>query len=261
MRVLKGLFFFIIGAVVLLSAIGAFLPSSVRVERSVLIDRPPSVVFALLNSYQRFNEWSPWYGLDPNAQYTYSGAASGVGAKMAWIGNDAVGSGSQTITASEPFTRVAADLDFGEMGVAKVDFKLVPEGPGTRVTWGFASDAGWNIVGRWFNLLMDKFIGADYEKGLSKLKTVAESVPQVDLSGADIAIVEVSASPEQNYAGRAIRVRHPGGQAGIAHAQSQGEAYIAVHALRVNGAVYTQQASDSATPTGEQITEVYLPIE
>ncbi len=177
MRVLKGLLYFIIGLVVLLCGIGAFLPSGAHVERSVLIDRPPNVVFPLINSYERFNEWSPWYGLDPNAQYTYSGAASGVGAKMAWVGNDAVGSGNQTITASEPFTRVASDLDFGEMGIAKVEYRLVPEGQGTRVTWAFSSDAGWNLVGRWFNLLMDKFIGPDYEKGLAKLKAVAESEP------------------------------------------------------------------------------------
>jgi|CXWL01.1.fsa_nt_gi effector-binding domain-containing protein len=195
MRVLKGLLFFIIALVVILCAIGAFLPSGAHVERSVLIDRPPSVVFPLLNSYKRFNEWSPWYPLDPSAKYTYSGPESGVGAKMAWVGNDAVGTGSQTITASEPLSRIATDLDFGEMGVAKVEFKLVPEGQGTRVTWGFSSDAGWSIVGRYFNLMMDKFIGADYEKGLAKLKTLAESLPAVDLSGTDIAVVEVSAMP------------------------------------------------------------------
>ena len=249
MRVLKGLLFFIIGLVVLLCAIGAFLPSGANVERSVLIDRPASVIFPLLNSYKRFNEWSPWYGLDPNAQYTYSGAESGVGAKMGWVGNEAVGSGTQIITASEAFSRVATDLDFGEMGIAKVEFRLAPDGSGTRVTSAFQSDVGWNLVGRWFNLLMDKFIGADYEKGLAKLKTVAESVPAADLSRADIAIVEISAMPGQSYSGRAVRVRHVGDPAGIAGAQAQGEAYIAVHALKARAVAFTD--SDC----------VYLPIE
>ena len=195
MKVLKGLFLGIIGLIVVLAIVGLFLPSSARVERSIVIDRPASLIFPVLNSFERFNEWSPWYGLDPTAEYSYSGPSSGVGARMDWKGNEAVGVGTQTITASEPDSRIATDLDFGEMGVAKVELKLTPEGQGTRVTWGFQTDFGYDLVGRYFGLLMDRFVGADYEKGLAQLKALVESFPNTDIAGADIELIDVAARP------------------------------------------------------------------
>jgi hypothetical protein len=44
---------------------------------------------------------------------------------------------------------------------------------GTGVTWGFKSQLN-GIAERWLGLMFDRWIGADYEKGLSKLKRVAE---------------------------------------------------------------------------------------
>ncbi len=195
MKVLKGLFIGIVGLIVILAIVGLFLPSSAQVERSIVIDRPASLIFPVLNSFERFNEWSPWYGLDPAAEYSYSGSPSGVGARMEWKGNEAVGVGIQTITASEPDSRIATDLDFGEMGVAKVELNLAPEGSGTRVTWGFQTDFGYDLVGRYFGLLMDRFVGADYEKGLAKLKALVETFPNTDIAGADIEVIEVTARP------------------------------------------------------------------
>ena len=195
MKLLKALLIGTVGLLVLLVIIGLLLPSSAKVERSILIDRPASLIFPVLDSFERFNDWSPWHGLDPNTEYSYSGPNSGVGASMSWKGNEAVGVGTQTITASEPDSHLASDLDFGEMGLAKVELKLVPEGSGTRVSWGFQTDMGNDLVGRYFGLLMDKFVGADYEKGLSQLKTLIESFPNTDIAGADIQIVEVTARP------------------------------------------------------------------
>ncbi len=175
MKLLKGLLYLVIGLIVLFAVVALFLPSKARVERSIVIERTPELIFPLINSYRRFNEWSPWYGIDPNTQYTFNTIDSGVGASMSWVGNSQVGSGTQTITASEAPSRIASDLKFGDMATAKVEIRLLPEATGTRVNWSYESDAGWNLVGRYFNLLTDRFVGADYEKGLVKLKSVAES--------------------------------------------------------------------------------------
>ena len=177
MKFLKTLLIGLIGLFVLLAIAGLFLPSSARVERSIVIERAPSVIFPVINSFERFNEWSPWHGIDPNATYTYSGPASGVGANMKWVGNDEVGSGSQTITASVPDQRIAIELTFGDMTPSQVEMLLSPEGDGTRVTWTLESKFGYDLAGRYFGLLMDKFVGADYEKGLAQLKAVVEKAP------------------------------------------------------------------------------------
>ena len=161
---------------------GLLLPASSHVERSITIERPPAEVFAMLDSYQRYNEWSPWFELDPEARYTYAGTQSGVGAKMAWASQrPEVGSGSQTIIESVPDQKVITELDFGEQGKAVAVFRIAPEGRGSKVVWAFDSTPSDKLltrwVGSWFGLLMDKLIGRDFEKGLAKLKTVLESEP------------------------------------------------------------------------------------
>ncbi len=102
MRFLKRLMMSLAGVVVLLVCIAFFLPNSAHVERSMTIVRPSSEVFAILNSFRRFNEWSPWFDIDPQAKYTTSGPGSGVGAKSSWAGNKDVGNGSQEIIESKP---------------------------------------------------------------------------------------------------------------------------------------------------------------
>lgn len=218
MKLLKGLAIVLVGLFALLMIGGMFLPSTAQLERSIVIERPASVIFPLLNSYQRFNEWSPWFDLDPKAAYTYSGPQTGVGASMAWKGDDKVGTGKQTITASVPDSSLATDLDFGEMGIAKAEMKLAAEGAATRVTWTFATELGSNPINRYFGLLMDKFVGADYDRGLAKLKKLAETLPNVDLAGADIQIVEVSAKP-------ILYVTASSTQDTAAIAQAYGQAY------------------------------------
>jgi hypothetical protein len=195
MRFIKRLLIGLAGLLVLLVGIGLVLPASARVERSVLIARPASLIFPVLNSFKRFNEWSPWHDLDPNATYDYSGPDSGVGASMSWKGNEAVGEGHQTITASDADSRIASDLDFGPMGVAKVELKLAAEGAGTRVSWSFQKDMGYDLIGRYFGLMMDRFVGADYDKGLAQLQALIETFPNTDIAGADIQILTVSAHP------------------------------------------------------------------
>lgn len=165
----------LLGIVVALAAVAFLLPREVVVTRFAVINAPPSAVFPWVNSLQKTAEWSPWMGLDPDIQVTFEGPESGVGNVMAWVSaKPEVGSGRQEITVSTPETRVESALDFGDMGTAKASFDLVPEGTGTRVTWGLVSDMGNNPVGRYMGLMLDRWVGADYEKGLASLKAKVE---------------------------------------------------------------------------------------
>lgn len=189
MGILKKILLGIVMLIVLLVVIGVFLPRTAHVERSTVIDAPICTVFTLVNGYGRFNEWSPWAKRDPNTKYTFEGPDFGVGAKMSWASDDRnVGSGSQEIVASKPFELVGSKLDFGEHGTADAFFRLSEEGQGTKVVWGFDSDAGWNLIGRYFGLAMDSMLGKDYEDGLASLKQLAEGLPKTDWcdSGAEV---------------------------------------------------------------------------
>lgn len=162
--------------VALLAIAAFFLPRQVEVDRSVRIDAPPDKIFPYVNSLQKTEEWSPWLGRDPEVSLTYSGPEAGVGNTLEWVSeHPQVGTGRQEITLSKPNERVETALDFGPMGTATAYFALLGEGGATDVTWGFSTDLGNNPVSRWMGLMMDDWVGGDYEKGLANLKALVEA--------------------------------------------------------------------------------------
>ncbi len=155
---------------------GFALPASTHVERSIRIARPPAEVFAMLNSYRRFNAWSPWHGRDPKTVYAYEGPTDGVGAGMRWSSEQSdVGKGRQTIIESVPNDKVTTRLEFEGQSDAIATFTLTSESDGTRVVWSFDTDHGKNPVSRWFGLMLDRWVGGDFAQGLAKLKALLES--------------------------------------------------------------------------------------
>ena len=172
MKILKKILIALVALVALLLIVGLLLPSTSHIERSTVISAPQSTVFALVNGYTRFNDWSPWAEMDPEARYTREGPAQGVGAKQTWQSDDnKVGSGSQEITMSEPYRRVETALDFGPQGTAQAFFDLAPEGDAIRVVWGFDTSFGYNLIGRYFGLFFDSMLGPNYDKGPSEPQT------------------------------------------------------------------------------------------
>ncbi len=175
MRLIKRLLMIILALIIIVVAVAYVLPRNVTVERNVVIDATPDEVFTYVNSLQRTEEWSPWLSLDPATKLTYSGPETGVGNRMEWESDhERVGSGSQEITASIPDERVETALDFGSMGVARAYFDLRSTDSGTEVTWGLISDLGYNPMARWMGFMLDRWVGADYEKGLANLAAVVE---------------------------------------------------------------------------------------
>lgn len=171
---LKWVIWFAVAVIVVFLGGGYVLPGEAVVQRQIVIAAPPEKVFAVIGSLKRFNEWSPWAELDPNTQYVFEGPETGVGQKMSWTSNHPdVGNGSQTITAFEAIKRTMTELDRGAMGKAVASMELAPVDGGTGVTWGFKSELK-GALERWSGLLFDRWIGADYEKGLAKLKALVE---------------------------------------------------------------------------------------
>ncbi|RVT84530.1 hypothetical protein DXV76_12700 [Rhodobacteraceae bacterium CCMM004] len=175
MRALK----WILGVVLALAAVfvvgGLLLPREVTVARSATVQAPPEAVFPHVNSLRQTMEWSPWLSRDPETEVTFSGPESGVGAAMSWSSDDPqVGQGSQEIVASTENREVVTALDFGAMGTAEARFLLRPEGDETQVTWTLDTDMGAGPMGRWMGLMMDRWVGADYDRGLANLKARVE---------------------------------------------------------------------------------------
>ena len=173
-KLLKAIVWIFAALVVIFVGGGYLLPNKVTVQRQTVINAPPEKVFALVSGFKRFKEWSPWAEIDPNIQYTVDGPEAGVGASMSWASNNPnVGVGKQTITESVPDSRVVSDVDLGQMGKTIAFWDLKPEGNSTVATWGFKMKLD-GQMDRWAGLRMDSVWGPDYEKGLAKVKALAE---------------------------------------------------------------------------------------
>jgi hypothetical protein len=158
-------------------------PPTFHVERSVTIQAPAENAFALVNDFHGWTAWSPWEKRDPKMERSYAGASSGAGAVYAWRGNSEVGEGRMTISKSERPSLLSIRLEFLKPFAATntATFTFTTVGEGTRVTW--AMDGENTIPGKIAHLVMDmdKMVGADFERGLSALKSAAESAPKPSL--------------------------------------------------------------------------------
>ncbi len=172
-KILIALALLILGFVVVV----ALQPSDFRVERSTTVAAPQAEVFAQVNDLHKWDAWSPWAKLDPDAKITFEGPESGQGAAMSWSGNDKVGEGKMTVVESQPDAAVKLKVDFVKPfeGSSNSDFAFKPEGDGTAVTWAMSDHH--NFLEKAFCLVMNgkKMIGDDMDKGLAQLKSVAET--------------------------------------------------------------------------------------
>lgn len=166
--------------VVLIGALlvfASFRPDTMEVTRSVTMAAPPAAVFAVVNDFRRWDEWSPWSKLDPEMKKSLEGPPTGVGAIYKWSGNNEVGEGTTSLVASTPDEKIEMKLVFVRpfAGESDVQFDFVPEGDGTRATWSMQSRQPY--LGKLVGLFMDceKLCGDQFLEGLANLKTIAET--------------------------------------------------------------------------------------
>ena len=145
-------------------------------SRSTTINAPADRVHSHLDDFREWQAWSPWEGLDPDLERTFTGPETGVGSHYAWAGNKKAGAGTMEITGSTP-SRVEIALEFLAPFKASnvTTFDLAPAGAGaTRVTWHMTGNRG-AVMGLMGRLYFDRAIGKDFERGLAQLKAVSEA--------------------------------------------------------------------------------------
>ncbi len=148
------------------------------VSRSTAVDAPPERVHDLVEDLRAWTRWSPWEGVDPDLRRTYSGPERGEGAAYAWEGNRKAGAGSMRVTSVSP-EAVDVHLEFLKpfRSTSEVTFRIVPRGPGDpgcEVTWEMRGERS-GVTGVLARVVpVDRLLGKDFEKGLARLRAVAE---------------------------------------------------------------------------------------
>jgi uncharacterized protein YndB with AHSA1/START domain len=154
----------------------ALQPSEFHVERTATITAPPAMVFDNVNDFHKWDAWSPWAKLDPNAKITFEGPQSGTGTIMTWAGNNQVGEGKMTLTESRPNELVKINVDIVKPmeGSSTSEFAFKPEGDQTAVTWTMSGHQ--NFIAKAMCLVMNgkKMMSDIMDKGLANMKSVAE---------------------------------------------------------------------------------------
>jgi len=163
-------------AVAGLLAYAATKPSTFAVGRSTRIDAPPERIFPLIANLRSMNTWNPFVAPDPDIRISYSGPDSGKGAAHTWSGNRNVGEGRVEITDDIPPSRVELRLQMVKPMKADntVTFTLEPSTDGTEVTWAMSGRQPY--LGKLMAVFVncDHMVGAQFDKGLASLKTLAE---------------------------------------------------------------------------------------
>lgn len=153
-------------------------PDTFTVKRSQLIRAKPADIYPLIANFQPegWGKWSPWEDLDPDLRRAYSGPPSGVGAVYEWEGNKRVGAGRMEIHHADTPSMIDIRLDFLRPFKATNDtqFHMIDEGDETLVTWKMTGPVPFPAKIMHLFMDMDRLVGNDFEKGLGRLKAIAE---------------------------------------------------------------------------------------
>lgn len=177
MRLLKRIFFVILGIIALGLIMALFVSKEMKASREIVINKPKSEVFDYIKMLKNQNNYSKWSKLDPNMKNEYRGTDGTVGFVSAWAGNSDVGKGEQEITKIVEGERLETELRFIEPFESKANAVMTTtaiDSTHTKVTWSFDSKMIYpmNIMKLFMD--MDKAIGDDFSTGLTNLKAVLE---------------------------------------------------------------------------------------
>ncbi|MEI6232494.1 MAG: SRPBCC family protein [Planctomycetota bacterium] len=174
MKILKYLLIAFIGLIVILVVIGFLLPGSYHVERIIVIKGKTSEIYPYIGTLTKWPEWTVWNKTKyPEMVSQNSDLASGVGGWSTWKNRD--GEGKTTITKADPEKGIVFDLSFNKGEHLSVgEIRTETQGESVKVTWTNEGNLGLNPIGRYFGLLMDKFMGPDFQTGLENLKAKIE---------------------------------------------------------------------------------------
>ena len=162
----------LVGAVVVMAGRR---PDTFRFSRTARIAATPERLFPLIADLHQMNTWNPYALRETSGTGSYSGPASGQGAKYEFAGPKS-GTGHIEVLDAKPDSSVVMRLFMTKPFKAdnRIDFTLKPEGPVTAVTWAMSGQQP--LMAKIMTLFIDcdKMVAKDFDEGLGNLKAIAE---------------------------------------------------------------------------------------
>ncbi len=158
--------------------IAAFQEGTYKIQREIVIQAKAEAINPYISSSKKADEWMPWAETDPQVKMSYSGPEEGLGSTANWESPGQMGTGKAEIIELIPNQLAKTKITYTKPMEFTQDseFSLAPEGDGTKMTWTVRGDKP--FIARLMCLVtfmdMDKYVGAQFEKGLQKLKNLVE---------------------------------------------------------------------------------------
>jgi hypothetical protein len=146
------------------------------IEKSIVINAKDSVIFSKFGDFKQWDTWSPWSEKDPSIKTNskYTGVPYTKGHQVEWV-SKSEGSGKQVIEEITPYTYIKTALYFQDPEKPGYsEFKLAPEGTGTKVTWNMKGSVPFMMRGMMMVIGVNKMLGKIFDKGLNNLKRECE---------------------------------------------------------------------------------------
>ncbi|MDU0353596.1 SRPBCC family protein [Paraglaciecola aquimarina] len=142
----------------------------IHVLKTITIQAPIDKVYARLNDFNYWAEWSPWLIMEPEAKVNVTAE----GKHYQWAG-DRVGEGNMQVLSEQHNKKIDYALNFLKpwKSKAEVSFVLSEKNDAVEVSWSMESKLPFFLF--WMKKMMIAYIGMDYQRGLNMLKEVIET--------------------------------------------------------------------------------------
>ena len=165
--------------------IALFLPSRRLYTYSIETNRPLTTVYDLFNGFGRFQDWNPLLRYDKHATTELQGPAMGKGAKFVYHSRQKmIGDGSWEIVDTAPGRFVKYRLTGPTRGNDKtMTIKLERTGPNNhnvKITQEYRVNYGWDLMGRYAGMYVNRNVGDDVRRGLDKFSSLLATIPKFD---------------------------------------------------------------------------------
>ena len=181
--------------VALFSTVALFLPSERYVENQIESNRPISTVYDVLNGFTNFDEWNTLRS-DRMLKSQVSDNANGEGATMSYSSlNRSTGSGTWELIESIPEQKIKYKITDSSQGFDKfVTFELSRTGPNkknTAILQSYEVDYGWNLIGRYAGMYVERNVGDQMKAGMKRLATFLATIPKLSYADREQPIIFV----------------------------------------------------------------------
>jgi effector-binding domain-containing protein len=159
------------------TVISLILPDKQRIERTIEINAPVTIIYQHLKKLENVDDWAIWQSRDSIVKTTISGTDGTPGSSMKWSGDPYIsGKGEIAIASLRENEKIIHNIVFEspKKGNAESEFMFTEKNGKTILHWEFdmATPRPKNI----FNLFssLDKTMGPDFEQGLRSIKAIIE---------------------------------------------------------------------------------------